>query len=202
SSVDDFKTDEEKKFEEELSNEILPLEKIPRNKFPYRSLRMKVGEQRLKYAQEELKNGLFSQGNLVVDFAIYEKDIGNYTFRGFGFKGKVCRFTTPSWIEKNVKIKSGTFCLENIEGWEEVQSLPSLVAVLQRMVNIPDWLNARFPYCAIQNSDFFDQVKKEPIFSKLDLAEIEILFNSLIPTQNSTIRKIARETGVTKVSSE
>ncbi len=203
SPVDDFKSEEDKKFEEDLANEVLPLEKIPRNKHPYKSLRMKVGEYRLKYAQEELqKNKLYTQASTVVNFDVYEKDIGNHVFRGFGLNGKIVRFSTPSWIERNVNIKSGTFHFDTREDWVECQAPAVLRPILQKLVYIDNWQNAKFSYNNISFPESVEKIKADEIFKNFDDTEIEILFNTFLPINNSIFKKMAKETGVKKVSGE
>nr|ALL35269.1 polyprotein [Hedgehog hepatovirus] len=202
SPVDDFKTKEDREFEEELSNEILPIEQIPRKQFPYRSLRMKVAEQRLKYAKEEL-NRPFSQTHKVVNFVVYEREEGSQILRGFGFENKIYRFTTPSWLERNVYMRSSTFCCENKDEWNEAVLTYDIERILMKLVSINDWQNAKFSYANINNFDeALKYLKEDKIFSNFDDSELELLFICLLPSSNSFIKRITKETGIKQVSGE
>lgn len=203
SAVDDFKTPEDKKFEEELSNEILPLEHIPRNKFPYRSLRMAVGEKRLQYAKEELKLQSQAGGSMTPNFSVFGKKEENKRVKGFYFCGKLYRLSSPSWLERNVSMRSGTFVKESISGWKLLTSISSLKPILQRLVSIEDWQNAKFSYHNIRNfKESIPKIKQDRVFSHFSNVELELLFDSLLPCDETFFQKVADETGVSKVSED
>nr|ART66868.1 polyprotein [Hepatovirus A] len=201
SPVDDFKTEEEKKFEEQLSNEILPLEKIPRNKFPYRSLRMAVGEKRLQYAKEELHSQMGKSN--IKNFSLMGKKEDNQRIKGFYFLGKIYRLSTPSWLERNVSIRSGTFVCEDVIGWKMLTDKSPLCSVLQRLVSTEGWMNAKFPYHNIKNfKESIPKIKTEKIFAQFTIEELEMFFQTMLSSEDTFFQRVADDTGITRVSED
>nr|WLJ60151.1 MAG: polyprotein [Hepatovirus sp. 'sotense'] len=174
SSVDCFKTEEDLKFEEELSLEILPLEKIPANK-------------------------LFTQsGERNLD--LMERRIGNKIFRGFYFCGKVYRFSSPSWIERNISVKSGNFTSEDVFGWQICNRPEGVVELLRKLVSIEHWQTAKFSYSSINLPDSVQRFKTDPILSKFTDGEVTLLFEIFLPSDETFLQKIVKDSGVTQVT--
>ncbi|ALL35274.1 polyprotein [Rodent hepatovirus CIV459Lopsik2004] len=147
SSVDDPRSDSDKKFEQEISNEIGPVEQIPSNTKlgqVYKDLRMDVGKLRMKYAQESLRKRKERETNFVSqssfqDFLLLGKKTCPY--RAFTFDGDIWVLNTPGYIQRKWGGNIKAFVKYNNSGdpgldFLDWTVLPTDMKILQALSNL------------------------------------------------------------------
>ena len=151
SSVDDPRSEEDRRFESHIEC-----------RKPYKELRLEVGKQRLKYAQEELSNevlppprkmkGIFSQAKISL-FYTEEHEIMKFSWRGvtadtralrrFGFSMAAGRSVWT--LEMDAGVLTGRLVRLNDEKWTEMKD-DKIVSLIEKFTSNKYWSKVNFPH--------------------------------------------------------
>nr|4WZN_A Chain A, Genome polyprotein [Human hepatitis A virus Hu/Australia/HM175/1976]4WZN_B Chain B, Genome polyprotein [Human hepatitis A virus Hu/Australia/HM175/1976] len=174
SSVDDPRSEEDKRFESHIEC-----------RKPYKELRLEVGKQRLKYAQEELSNevlppprkmkGLFSQAKISL-FYTEEHEIMKFSWRGvtadtralrrFGFSLAAGRSVWT--LEMDAGVLTGRLIRLNDEKWTEMKD-DKIVSLIEKFTSNKYWSKVNFPHGMLDLEEIAANSKDFPNMSETDL---------------------------------
>uniref|UniRef100_Q05794 Genome polyprotein (Fragments) n=1 Tax=Human hepatitis A virus genotype IA (isolate HAS-15) TaxID=470424 RepID=POLG_HAVHA len=174
SSVDDPRSEEDRRFESHIEC-----------RKPYKELRLEVGKQRLKYAQEELSNevlppprkmkGLFSQAKISL-FYTEEHEIMKFSWRGvtadtralrrFGFSLAAGRSVWT--LEMDAGVLTGRLIRLNDEKWTEMKD-DKIVSLIEKFTSNKYWSKVNFPHGMLDLEEIAANSKDFPNMSETDL---------------------------------
>lgn len=230
SSTDDPRTEDDKKFEMELSNEILPVEQVPSNTplgKVYKSLRMKTGEMRLKYAKEDWdkimnerqkvkKFMAHSIGNFD-DFSILTRMDGQRLVKGFVYGKDIWVFSDFNVVTRNAPIKVKIFQKYTVSGctkldaldWDVVQTKEPIKKLLIKLTSIPNWMDAKLSYDVFDpdvNVEAVLKAHQDPVWKEFPVEAFKLLIKFMKPVKATLTDKIGDALGIkphaTKFSQE
>nr|BAO09701.1 polyprotein [Hepatovirus A]BAO09704.1 polyprotein [Hepatovirus A] len=174
SSVDDPRSEEDRRFESHIEC-----------RKPYKELRLEVGKQRLKYAQEELSNevlppprkmkGVFSQAKISL-FYTEEHEIMKFSWRGvtadtralrrFGFSMAAGRSVWT--LEMDAGVLTGRLIRLNDEKWTEMKD-DKIVSLIEKFTSNKYWSKVNFPHGMLDLEEIAANSKDFPNMSETDL---------------------------------
>lgn len=224
SAVDDPRTPEDIRFEEEISNEILPIEQVPSNTALgklYKDLRMDTGKMRLKYAKEEWDDMMKQRDKYkkkfmahsigqFQDFAIVTRKDGNKIIKGFVFGKDVWTFNDFNIVTRNVSVKvkifqkyvcSGIKSLDALD-WEEVPVHQNVGRFLQKLTSLPNWQDARLSYEALDScsdsitSEAVLSAHGDPVWKEFPLDVFKAFLKCMKPVKTGLVDRLGDALGI------